>query len=83
LGDLSEVGTDDVGCRAERIEHLSRSCDEGGGTPGAKCANDIPGMRGHEAQLTRGDLECLGNGAVHLGRRLEAANRVHRERSFE
>jgi len=50
-GDRAQVGANDVGAWGERIEHLTGPRHEGGGASSAHGARDIPGVRGHEADL--------------------------------
>src|SRR5919107_4093043 len=70
VGYLGEVGPDYVRTRYEGIEGLPG--DEGGCTPCAQGAGDIPGVGRHEAHLALGDSERASGHPVGGWCRLEA-----------
>src|SRR5712691_1983453 len=81
--DVPKIRSRDVGHRAERIQDLARSRNEGGGAPRTEGADDVPGVRGDEPQTIDRKPKRLRDGAVRLGGGFEPTYRVHRERAFE
>jgi len=81
--DVKEISTDDIRFGRKRTQRLTGSADKRGSVSCAKRSPYVPGVGRHQAELASRHSKRVRNRFVDFGRGFEAADSVHRKRSFE
>ncbi len=82
-GDVSEIRSDHIRPRHQRIEHFAKPRDEPGRTAGAQRACHVPRVRRYEPDVSNRDAETLRCHPIGFGRWLKALDRIHRQDLLE